>query len=142
MCGGPAIINMVKEPAKDAQAYSAADINISEDSQVYSYVTGQETWFVAMGATGIVAQIKALNGLFAAHGGNGSYLTKLPGNGETLFFNMVMINIPYTDTGAAGIFGAGDIDGTFSIGGQELLDMNVQMQFYVHLVDKQGLTFV
>ena len=123
-CGGPAIINMICLPKDTVNTYSATDINISADSKVYSYVTGQEAWFTAMSATTIVAQIKALNGLFGASGGTGSFLTKLPNNGDTQFFNMVMANIPYSDSGAAGIFGAGDIDGKFTYGDQVLLDMN------------------
>ena len=45
-----------------------SDIRIDESSTVYSYVTGQEGWFKQMGATGMAAQIIALDALFNAGG--------------------------------------------------------------------------
>ena len=45
-----------------------SDIRIDESSKVYSYVTGQEGWFKQMGATGMAAQITALDALFNAGG--------------------------------------------------------------------------
>ena len=45
-----------------------SDIRVDESSTVYSYVTGQEGWFKQMGATGMAAQIIALDALFNAGG--------------------------------------------------------------------------
>ena len=122
-CGGPAIINMVCNPTWSQNSLSSVDINIDTASQVYSYVTGQEAWFTAFNATDTATTIMSLNGLFKASGGSGSYTTTLPGNGETQFFNMIMANIPYV-TSAADLLKAGDIDGTFRIGDELLLDMD------------------
>lgn len=45
-----------------------SDIRVDESSTVYSYVTGQEGWFKQMGATGMAAQITAMDAIFNSVG--------------------------------------------------------------------------
>lgn len=120
-CGGPVVINMLHSADKHAQSQSAVDINFAEGTVVYSYVTGQEAWFTSYGATSIAMQIKQLNNLVALKGG--SFLTTLPGSGDVTFFNAIMVNMAYVQD-ASNVFSNNDLDGQFSIGGKELLDMN------------------
>lgn len=87
----------------------------------FSIVTGSEAWFVANNATDIATQIKALNGLLQPAGG--SFLTTLPNNPDTMFFNAIMVNMKYVSD-ASSVFSSDDLDGAFSIGNKELLDMN------------------
>ena len=114
-CGGPVIINLIHDPDKNAQAQSNIDVNIDESVEIYSYVTGQEAWFTANGASGIAMQIKQLNGLFP----NSTYLFELPDSGENKFFNAIMVNMEYNAMG-----GTKDVDGSFAIGNNVLLDMD------------------
>ena len=120
-CGGPVIINMVHNAADSAQSVSATSINIDESVVIYSYVTGSEAWFVANNATDIATQIKALNGLLQPSGG--SFLTNLPNNPDTKFFNAIMVNMKYVSD-ASSVFSSDDLDGSMSIGDNKLLDMN------------------
>ena len=101
--------------------YKNVEINLAEGTTIYSYTTGQEAWYTAYSATDIAMMIKQLNGLIQLKGG--SYLTTLPGNGDTQFFNMIMVNVPYLQN-AADIFKGNDLDGSFTIGDNVLLDMN------------------
>lgn len=120
-CGGPVIINMLHEPTQQHHSQSNVEINLAEGTTIYSYTTGQEAWYTAYSATDIAMMIKQLNGLIQLKGG--SYLTTLPGNGDTQFFNMIMVNVPYLQN-AADIFKGNDLDGSFTIGDNVLLDMN------------------
>ena len=120
-CGGPVIINMLHQPTQEHHSQSNVEINLAEGTTIYSYTTGQEAWYVAYSATDIAMMIKQLNGLIATKGG--SYLTTLPGNGDVQFFNMIMVNVPYLQN-AADIFAGNDLDGSFTIGDNVLLDMN------------------
>ena len=120
-CGGPVIINMLHGPNQNAQSKSDVDINLAEGTVIYSYVTGQEAWFTSYGATSIAMQIKQLNSLVESKGG--SFLTTLPGSGDTKFINMIMGNVSYVQD-ASSLLGGADLDGSFSIGDRVLLDMN------------------
>ena len=119
-CGGPVIINMVHDSGTNSAALSNADVNLAEGTEVYSYVSGQEAWFAANGATDIATLIKSLNGIITPYGGN--FLVKLPESGDTTFFNAIMVNMTYI-TGS-NFFSTNDINGSFAIGDDVLLDMN------------------
>ena len=121
-CGGPVIINMTKDPEYKAQESSRAEYNIDSESTLFSYVTGQEAWFTALGATSVVSTIKSLNGLLTP--GGGSFMTTLPGNGDTRFMNLIMINMVSASDASALLQGSEDVDGKLTIGGKDLLDMN------------------
>ena len=96
--------------------------NIDDKSELFSYVTGQEAWFTALGATGIVGTIKSMNGL--PQMGGGSFMTTLPGNGDTKFMNLIMVNMVSASDATALLTGTADVDGKLSIGGTDILDMN------------------
>ena len=119
-CGGPVIINMVHDSGTNSAALSNADVNLAEGTEVYSYVSGQEAWFAANGATDIANMIKSLNGIITPYGGN--FLVQLPESGDTTFFNAIMVNMTYI-TGS-NFFSTNDINGSFAIGDDVLLDMN------------------
>ena len=121
-CGGPVIIAMTCDPEYTAQNVSRAEYNIDDKSEIFSYVTGQEAWFTALGATQIVGTIKAMNGL--PQMGGGSFMTTLPGNGDTKFMNLIMVNMVSASDASALLTGTADVDGKLSIGGDVILDMN------------------
>ena len=129
-CGGPVIISSSRNPQYTANKMSRAEYNISEDSLLYSYVTGQEAWFTAMQATPIAQDILKMNMPISmaqtAYGlGSGTgFATTLPNNGDTQFINLIMINMESMDD-ASGLLGAtNDVDGSVKIGDQTILDMN------------------
>ena len=124
-CGGPVIIAASDVPYYPANTQSHADYNISADTEIYSYVTGQEAWFTAVGATTTAAQIKAMNPLIAAGSSSQKgFITNLPKNGNTEFINIIMINMVAMED-ASNILGTtDDIDGSLTIGGNKVLDMN------------------
>ncbi len=120
--GGPVIITMTLDPEYAAQAVSRTEFNIDDKSTLFSYVTGQEAWFTAMGATGIVPTIISLNSFLTPEGG--SFMTTLPGNGDTKFMNLVMLNMIHAEDASALLTGTKDVDGKLTIGGSTIMDMN------------------
>jgi hypothetical protein len=121
-CGGPVIISMTSEPEYKSNSVSRAEYNFDDKSEIFSYVTGQEAWFTALGATQIVGTIKAMNGL--PQMGGGSFMTTLPGNGDTKFMNLVMVNMVSASDASTLLTGTADVDGKLSIGNNVILDMN------------------
>ena len=121
-CGGPVILNMNKQPTAEfnVAAGSKATITIDENSNIFSYVKGTESWFVAYGATSFMQPVMGLwVPMFEA---NESYLaTTINGN---KFLNMIAITMdasfnPGTLSGVTT-----DVDGQIFIGDDAKLDMN------------------
>ena len=124
-CGGPVIIAASDVPYYPANTQSHADYSISADTEIYSYVTGQEAWFTAVGATTTAAQIKAMNPLIAAGSSSQKgFITNLPKNGTTEFINIIMINMVAMEDASDLLGTTDDIDGSLTIGGNTVLDMN------------------
>ena len=119
--GGPAIFCMNSEPDLACNSQSKPVVNIDENSEVFSYVVGDEAWFTSHGISAQAVQISQLNGFFQLNGA--SYTTKL-GESNNNYMNMIMIimeadYIPGVSTGTPV-----DVDGTLTINGTTALDMN------------------
>lgn len=100
-CGGPVILSQQRNgynpldtanPSKNLQnIYSGADVTVDEKSNLYSYVTGQEAWFVAVGATPQAANIMMLDAsLKEASGGEATFTSSEKIQGVSTM-NLVMI---------------------------------------------------
>ncbi len=134
--GGPAIISMTSSPLANKNKNSGAEIYISDDSLVESWVTGTEPWFSAIDV-GISMDFVLQNLIYPLDASlnkyNSSFLTERTITGETLtrrYFNIVLVNLilPDTSNGFGDIFqqlqGKTDIDGKFTIGDKEIFDMD------------------
>lgn len=84
--GGPAIIQDHVN-ATDADGGYVPGVKLI-DSNIQSYVAGSEGWFVLVGATGVVPQIKAMDLLFNPFGK--SFL-KINKNNNIKYFNLVSV---------------------------------------------------
>ena len=119
--GGPAIFTMTQDPDEVWNAQSKTVVNIDEKSDVFSYVVGDEAWFVAHGINQQVGMIGGINDYFAAAG---STFKTYFGENTNGFMNLIMINmdeayIPGVSTGTPT-----DIDGSLIIGGTTALYMD------------------
>ncbi len=121
-CGGPVIISQVKDPSYTKNQLSGPDVIIDEETSIYSYSTPDSIWFTSLGANSIATQIVALDGLFTP--GYTSFMTTNPLDGvyNGNFMNIIMVNLKsgYDLTN----LGNDDLDGTFSVGDNTLLNMN------------------
>lgn len=121
--GGPAIMAMNEDPDLPRNSQSKTVVNIN-NSEVFSYVTGQEAWF---DAHGISAQAVLIGSISDDIGNGASFLTQFDGN-TNRYMNMIMINmdadyIPGVSTG-----NPLDIDGSLVIDGTTALDMEDGMR--------------
>ena len=64
-CGGPVFISQTKNPTKARNANSKAILNIDSASDVHSYVTGEEAWFVASGVNSLAVMIRQMSTLIS-----------------------------------------------------------------------------
>ena len=69
-CGGPVILAQNNNPDKPRNKNSNITTNIDENSHLESWVTGEEAWFKAVGASQIAGQIKVLSNLLTLSGAN------------------------------------------------------------------------
>ena len=120
--GGPVILTQTGEPQQTRNSKSGNVVNISKDTEIWTLVTGTETWFVAMGQTQTVTGIVQLNEMLYKNFGN-SFVTGV-GERENLtgqYVNLIMASLDATLQGQ-------DVDGSFSIVDGEnkttYLDMN------------------
>lgn len=121
-CGGPVILAQSDGKDLACNKNSGADIVADGKSELYSYVTGQEAWFVAMGQTAMAAQILALDhplkSTAALMGKNASFLTDTKISGVQTV-NMILVNM---GTGTT-LTSSDDFKGTMTIDGTKGLDM-------------------
>lgn len=129
-CGGPVILNQTEHPEYTKNSKSGAQVTIDDATEIWTWVTGTEAWFKAIGAETTASQISGLGYLLAQNpmlpktfvrpfGENG-----LPGpTGQELFMNMVMVNLVAGTDFETVIGFKGDLDGTFTKGGIKYLDM-------------------
>lgn len=90
--GGPVILAQSNRTEVVGNHGLGVDVNVTGNSELYSYVTGQEAWFVAVGQTQLAAQIRAMNALITGPGGPHGYTSKDKIQGvETM--NMIMVNM-------------------------------------------------
>ncbi len=120
-CGGPVIMANSKNPDKEFNTATSQkqNINIDDKTNIFSYVKGDESWFVAFNATPIVGQISEMNAFFAAQGA--SYKTLINGNE---FMNMIIVNMDSDFNPADPSSATKDVDGSFTIGENVIVDMN------------------
>lgn len=94
-CGGPVILSQTDINEDRNKNISGADV-VAIDSELYSYVTGQEAWFVAMNQTALAGQILALDqplsGTAAYMKTPASYITDKKITGVNTM-NMIMVNM-------------------------------------------------
>ena len=123
-CGGPVILSQTEDAEYAASANSKADVVIDDKTEIYSYVTGQEAWFVAVGQTAMAGQIMAMNALIngtaAPQGITAGYTTTTKIQGVSTM-NLIMLVM---GEGLALGDGTQDYDGSCTIGGQTVLQMN------------------
>lgn len=122
-CGGPVILSQTAEPDAACNALSGADVVIDEASTLYSYVTGEEAWFVAMKVNPLAQQIKAMSSLLSmsatAQGYTAGYTTTEQVAGQVMM-NLVMVNMTVGGDPLAGL----DVDGTLTMGGTTVMNQN------------------
>ena len=82
-CGGPVILAQ-NPKAEYAFSYDLGSYINATNSDIHTYVTGQEAWFVAVGQTQLAAQIRAMSGLISQCGGQAI----APGHGFTSMSNI------------------------------------------------------
>ncbi len=119
-CGGPVILAQT-EGTSNAYIRCGADVTVDDKSELYSYVTGQEAWFVALNQTQLAGQILAMDGLIQAsrpEGVTASYNSKDKIPGVTTM-NMIMVNM-----GGGAPTGYADYEGSLKIGGTMVLNQN------------------
>ena len=96
-CGGPVIIAQNTNTDYKCNDASGIQVHVDAVSDLHTYVTGQEAWFVAVGQTQLAAQIKAMSRMLTMYGGNviasnhGYISTDKIQGVETV--NMVMVNM-------------------------------------------------
>ena len=96
-CGGPVILAQHKNTDRLCNLKNGVEVNVTGTSDLHTYVTGQEAWFVAVGQTQLAAQIRAMSSLIGVVQGQPvitghGYAAKDKIQGvETI--NMVMVNM-------------------------------------------------
>ena len=139
-CGGPVILSQNKEANYTRNKYSGADIVVDDKSELYSHVTGQEAWFVAVGQTAMAGQIAAMGNLIPLCNGTpvstSTYLTdgKIQG--------VKTINMIYINMGVSIVAGE-KYNGTLTIGGKQVVNMtnNPTVDAYVAASGGQAPVF-
>ena len=101
-CGGPAILTQ-KDGCGGAHNENAGVIvTVDTASELWSYVTGEEAWFVAYNKVQDATTLKSLDGAFLGNAaGYGEYgyqasasiLTTQEGTGTTQFMNLVFVSV-------------------------------------------------
>ncbi len=119
-CGGPVILAQSDDRDYASNHNMGIDVNVDGNSTLYSYVTGQEAWFVALNQTPLAGQIVAMNQLVkASSGGTASYTSDKFIKGINTV-NMVMVNM---GTGLDSIGGGDEYSGTYTEDGVVGLNM-------------------
>ena len=120
--GGPAILAMVEDPDKEynIKAGSKPIINIDDKTNIFSYVKGDESWFVSYSATPIAGLLASYNNYFPE---GSTFLTKI-GGGENNFMNMICLfmDAHFNPATFAGV--TTDLNGSLTIGGKAIQDMD------------------
>lgn len=117
-CGGPVILAQAGGIDQESNHGIGVDVNVTGNSEIYSYVTGQEAWFVAVGQTQLAAQVKAMSALISGPGGPHGFTStdKIQGV-ETI--NMIMVNM-----GEGTSLGTDTFNGSFTHNGVNGLMMS------------------
>ena len=121
-CGGPVIISQTDDLDETCCSKSKNTINIDDKTEIYSYVNGTEPWFQAYGVTDIVTLIVGMSSHIENVGSqvglNAGFMTEV---GENKAMNLIMVNMV---AGNSLSFGGPDVDGSLTIGGNTVMNMN------------------
>ena len=60
-CGGPVILSQAPEVDDACNLTCGTEVVADAESEIWTYVTGQEAWFVAVGQTQLAAQVRAMS---------------------------------------------------------------------------------
>jgi hypothetical protein len=117
-CGGPVILaqNAYEDRACNkgnsdiGVPESGAHVTADMESDIYSYVTGQEAWFVALGQTSMAGQVLALSRLFEMYSNDAASLTS-----QNMIHGVDTFNLVYAvmGVGTAGFGMPGSYNGSF-----------------------------
>ncbi|MBO7197047.1 MAG: bacterial Ig-like domain-containing protein [Clostridia bacterium] len=128
-CGGPVIIAQQKYAEYACGSKSGAQVSIDANTEIWTYVTGEEAWFKSMGVDGTAAQLQGLAMLYRRDvNPTCSFSTQFDENGNTAsgvtYMNIIMVNIASSTNPAEAMNGTTDLDGKLTIGGTAYLNMN------------------
>ncbi len=137
-CGGPAIIMNTNSPQHNSNKHSGSEVNISKNSTVESWVTGDEAWFKSLGLSSIVEIIKGYEKTFNNY--DSSFIKEemrdvvnKDGTVTSKSFkliNFIAINllVPDLTQDFNGIYGQikgdVDVDGKITVGGTTIMNMD------------------
>lgn len=120
-CGGPVILSQTDHMNYKCNSKSGADAVVTGESTIYSYVTGTEAWFVAVGQTPLAANIMAMNGLIQKcayeNGASASYTSTANIQGVST------VNMIYLNMGTGTTIKDEGYKGTLTIGSEVVLNM-------------------
>ncbi len=123
-CGGPVILAQNANRQYASNNNVGVDVTVDDKSELYSYVTGQEAWFVALNQTPLAANIVAMNGLVqgtaGANGEVASYTSDKFIQGVNTV-NMIMVNMGTDPTKV--LTGTEEYNGTYTVNGTTVMNM-------------------
>ena len=138
-CGGPVIIAQSDDHATlKCNKKSGADAVIDGNSTIYSYVTGTEAWFVAVGQTPLAANIMAMNGLIQKSSlENGTYASY---TAKDKIQGVSTVNMIYLNMGTGTTLADEGYIGTLTIGSEVALNMtnNQMLDIYKYATGGQA----
>ena len=119
-CGGPVILSQNSNPGYEINSKSGADIVVDDKSVLYSYVTGQEAWFVGVGQSQLVMLIMSLDNQIANAASQAGVPASFISNKkiqDVSTINMIYVNMGVgTDVGGSSV----QYGGSFTRAGQTL----------------------
>ncbi len=96
-CGGPVILTQSGDPGEVCNSLSGVDIAVEGECEIWTYVTGQESWFTAVGRAADAALIVALNqplaGTATGYSMPAAIATTRPDMGDTQFVNFTVATL-------------------------------------------------
>ena len=125
-CGGPVFISQTRNPNRVRNANSKSIVNIDAASDVHSYVTGEEAWFVASGVNSLAVTIRQLSGLISLSASQQAMAAGYVYNDvnktgiDGVAMNLIYVNMV---SGTNPITGE-DVDGKVTVGGATIFNQN------------------
>lgn len=126
VCGGPVIITQTDSPGLPKSALSGPEVNLDENTEIWTYVQADSIWFQTFGAADYAAQIHVMSKLFENFGTSFSVMNPSPDGVAPGTFDDVnpWMNIIIVNMESGSIGGSTDVDGTFTVNGKEYLYMD------------------
>ena len=126
-CGGPVILNQNDSPHLTKNSKSGAQITIDENTEIWTWVTGQEAWFKATNTNGTAATIATLGILLQANLDGNTFISQTGEEGtdtSNYYMNIIMLNLIAGTDAATVMKATDDLDGKLTIGGTAYFNMN------------------